>query len=193
VWRLYERPDNLLVYFCEKLIVADDNEDDLGRRLDSYLGSIGIDARDALVIADSTGAHQNAARQRSSKFSHEILRDWYFTVLSPERAKMTNSVTGVGRNPDVDDSLAQFYDICAADRVLVDPDAEWMVESLRRCKVKKRGGSLRLDDSKPGYSHQVDTARYVTWFFEPKRGPKPDSSFDNEAFEALAEVRLFQR
>lgn len=181
--RLYEREDGKIVYHATKAIVAGDNEDDLCRRVDEYLETLGLTARDALAICDSTGRFQNAAHTQNTKPSHDIVREWQFTVVAPRKVKKSGKLGNA--NPDVEDSLAQFYDICTDDRFLVaeGEDTEWLVECLRRCKIKKRGGTIRLDDSKPGYSHLVDTARYWTWFFEPKRGPaRPAPTMDLDKF-----------
>jgi hypothetical protein len=190
VFRLYRREDGKIVYFAEHIIVAGDNEDDLANRIDSYLGTIGLTARDALVVADSTGRFQNAGHNTKTKPSHDILREWYFTVVAPRRMK-SNGKSFINANPLVEDSLAQFYDICKADRILVDPDAEWLIESLRRCKVKKRGGTIRLDDSQPGYSHPVDCARYVTWYFEPRRGVAAPTKVDREFMRELRSIKTW--
>ncbi len=191
VWRLYQRAVDQLVYHCQKVIVAGDNEDDLCRRVEDYLATLGLTPHDALAICDSTGRHQNASHDSRTKPSHDIVREWYFTVVAPRKVKK-NGKLGIA-NPDVEDSLAQFYDVCKEDRVLVaeGEDTEWMVESLRRCKIKKRGGTIRLDDSKPGYSHPVDTARYTTWYFEPRRGPvAPAPIMDGERFNELSRVKF---
>jgi hypothetical protein len=192
IWKLFENEDRQIVFHALKMIVAGDNEDDLCERVEAYLATLGLTPRDALAICDSTGRHLNAAHTKLTKPSHDIVREWYFTVVSPRKVKR-NGRLGVA-NPDVEDSLAQFYDVCKANRLLVAPgeDAEWLVESLRRCKVKKRGGTIRLDDSPPGYSHPVDTARYVTWFFEPRRGLVPPSKgLDTDTFDNLRAIRLF--
>lgn len=189
VWRLFEREDSKIVYHAQKMIVAGDNEDDLCRRVEEYLATLGLTTRDALAVCDSTGRHLNAAHTKLTKPSHDIVREWYYTVVAPRKVKV-NGKLGVA-NPDVADSLAQFYDLCTDNRVLVaeGEDTEWLVESLRRCKIKKRGGTIRLDDAKPGYSHPVDTSRYVTWFFEPRRGlPRP--GFDAGTFDALRGVSI---
>lgn len=191
LWRLFERPDGKVVYHGQKVIVAGDNEDDLCERVQTYLQPLGLTERDALAICDSTGRFQNAPHNQHTKPSHDIVREWGFTVVGPRKVKR-NGKLGV-QNPDVEDSLAQFYDICTEGRLLVAPgeDAEWLVESLRRCKIKKRGGTIRLDDAKPGYSHAVDTSRYVTWYFEPRRGAQPPTTMNTETFDALARIRLF--
>ncbi len=188
VFRIFRTETGKVVYFVEHAIVAGDNEDDLSRRIDEYLATLGLTAHDALVVADSTGRHQNAGHTRLTKPSHAIMREWQFTVVAPRKVKRSGALGNA--NPDVEDSLSQFYDICKADRVIVDPAADWAVESLRRCKIKKRGGTIRLDDSNPGYSHPVDCIRYVTWYFEPRRGPTPttsDPSFGRE----LRSIKIF--
>lgn len=178
-----------VIYFAEKCIVAGDNEDDLAQKIDSYLADLGLTARDALVVADSTGAHQNAGHTTRTKPSHAILQEYHFTVVGPRKILKSGKVGKA--NPDVEDSLAQFYDICKAGRFIVDPSAEWQIESLRRCKIKKRGGTIRLDDSKPGYSHAVDCDRYVTWYFEPRRGVVPEHVDDGTADE-IRKIRFLQ-
>jgi hypothetical protein len=189
VWfQIYEREDGKRVYVAEKFIGADGNEDDLARRIAEYAASQGLDARDVLIVADSTGRHQNAART-GSKPSHAILREWFFDVYSPQRIKVSGGF-GIS-NPDVPDSLAQFADVCDENRLLVLPSEEWLITSLRKCKTKKRGYSLRLDDAKPGYSHAVDCCRYATWYFEPKRGPVKKPRFDHETFDELSKIRGF--
>jgi hypothetical protein len=191
IWRLFEREDLKIVYHAQKVIVAGDNEDDLCRRVEEYLAKLGLTPRDALAICDSTGRFQNAAHTQLTKPSHDIVREWFFTVVAPRKIKRSGKLGNA--NPDVEDSLSQFYDLCKADRVLVaeGEDTEWLVESLHRCKTKKRGGTIRLDDSKPGYSHAVDTARYTTWYFEPRRGHVPiEPAFDRESFEALKDLKL---
>lgn len=190
IWRLFERPDKKIVYAAQKMIVAGDNEDDLCRRVEEYLASIGLTTRDMLAVCDSTGRHLNAGHTKLTKPSHDIVREWGFTVVAPRKVKVSGKL-GIA-NPDVADSLAQFYDICKADRVLVaeGEDTEWLVESLRRCKIKKRGGTIRLDDAKPGYSHPTDTARYVTWFFEPQRGPVAPP-IDIDVAGEVRKIRLF--
>lgn len=189
IWRLYEREDLAVVFHAQKAIVAGDNEDDLCQRVDAYLGELGLTARDALAICDSTGRHLNAGHTQNTKPSHDIVREYYFTVVAPRKVKRSGKL-GIA-NPDVEDSLAQFYDLCTDNRVLVatGEDTEWLVESLRRCKIKKRGGTIRLDDSHPGYSHPVDTARYVTWFFEPRRGPAP-LPYDTKTADEIRKMRL---
>jgi hypothetical protein len=191
LWRLYQRAPDQVVYHCQKVIVAGDNEDDLCRRVEDYLLTLGLTPREALAICDSTGRHQNASHDTRTKPSHDIVREWYFTVVAPRKVKKNGKLGSA--NPDVEDSLAQFYDLCKEDRVLVaeGEDTEWMVTSLQRCKIKKRGGTIRLDDSKPGYSHPVDTARYTTWFFEPRRGPvAPAPAIDKERFNELSRVKF---
>jgi len=187
-FKLWRREDGKIVYHAQWHVVAGDNEDDLSRRMDEYLATLGLTARDALVVADSTGRHQNASHSSLTKPSHAILREWHFHVVAPKRMKVSGGF-GIG-NPDVEDSLPQFYDVCTENRFIVTPEAPWLSESLRRCKTKKRGGTIRLDDSKPGYSHGVDTCRYVTWYFEPRRGPVAapvDKKFNNE----LRSIRVF--
>lgn len=188
IGKLYRRPDGKVVFVFEHIIVAGDNEDDLARRIDEWLGDHGYTARDALVVADSSGRTQNAAHTSLTKPSHAILQEWFFTVVGPAKVKVNGKLGK--RNPDVDDSLAQFYDLCTEERILVYPEAEWLIESLRRCKIKKRGGSIRLDDSHPGYSHPVDTVRYVTWYFEPRRGPT-QAPLDRDVAGELRRIRLF--
>jgi hypothetical protein len=189
-WKLYEREDGKIVYHGIKCIVAGDNEDDLCERSEGYLATLGLTPRECLAICDSTGRHQNSYHDSRTKPSHAIVQEWYFTVVAPRKVKKSGKLGNA--NPDVEDSLSQFYDLCKEDRILVAEGeaAEWLVECLRRCKIKKRGGTIRLDDSNPGYSHPVDTARYCTWYFEPRRGPAP-SGFDNETFDALREIRVF--
>ncbi len=187
VCRIFRSDTGKIVYFVEHVIVAGDNEDDLAERIDSYLASIGLGAQDALVVADSSGRWQNAAHTSRTKPSHDILREWQFTVVAPRRVKRSGALGNA--NPEVEDSLAQFYDVCKDDRFIVSPEAEWMVESLRRCKIKKRGGTIKLDDRKPGYSHPVDCGRYVVWFFEPKRGPAP-LPYDSETADEVRKVRI---
>lgn len=192
IWRLYERDrDQRIVYHAQKVIVAGDNEDDLCSRVDTYLGTLGLTAREALAICDSTGRHQNAAHTKNTKPSHEIVREWYFAVVAPRRERKSGK-GWIDANPYVEDSLSQFYDLCKDDRILVaeGEDTEWLVESLRRCKIKKRGGTIRLDDSKPGYSHPVDTARYVPAYFEPARGPV-SPPVDTDIADEVRKVRLF--
>lgn len=191
LWKLFEREDGAIVFHGIKCIVAGDNEDDLCRRVDEYLATLGLTAREALAVCDSTGRHQNAAHSKNTKPSHDIVREWYFTVVAPRKVKINGKLGA--QNPDVADSLAQFYDICTAGRLLVaeGEEAEWLVESLRRCKIKKRGGTIRLDDAKPGYSHPVDTARYVTWYFEPRRGPQTPTGIDIDTFDKFEGIRLF--
>lgn len=191
VWRLFEREDGKIVYAAQKMIVAGDNEDDLCQQVDRYLGKIGLTARDALAICDSTGRFQNAAHTKNTKPSHEIVKEYYFTVVAPRREKRSGK-GWIDANPLVEESLSQFYDLCKDDRVLVadGEDTEWLVESLRRCKIKKRGGTIRLDDSKPGYSHAVDTARYVPAYFEPARGPA-SAPIDTDVAEEVRKLRLF--
>lgn len=194
VFRLFRRPgDKKLIYWAERYIDAPGGfEDDLARRVDEYLGSLGLTARDALVVADSTGRHQDGAHRSNTKPSHDILREWYFHVVAPMRKK--KSGWGIG-NPDVDDSVAQFncviLDGCFVVSDTADPN-EFLVTALRKCRTKKRGGSIRLDDRAPGYSHPVDCSRYVTYYFEPKRGPGTPG-FDFESFKHLSEIRQLFR
>lgn len=188
-FRLWRREDKRTVYALQKVIIAGDNEDDLARLMDDYLGSLGLSARDALVIADSTGRFQNASHSKNTKPSHDILREWFFTVVSPRRIKTSGKGFSKGDNPLVEDSLAQFYDICQDSRFLVAPSEEWAIESHRRCKIKPRGGTIRLDDSKPGHSHPVDCSRYVTWYFEPRRGPLAPP-IDTQTADEIRKIRL---
>lgn len=191
-WKLYEREDGKIVYHGIKCIVAGDNEDDLCDKAEQYLATLGLTPRDCLAICDSTGRHLNAAHDQRTKPSHAIVQEWLFTVVAPRKVKKSGKLGNA--NPDVEDSLSQFYDICKEDRVLVAEGeaTEWLVESLRRCKIKKRGGTIRLDDSKPGYSHPVDTARYCTWYFEPKRGVTPPTMPNKEVNNAIRAIRPFR-
>lgn len=196
VMRLFERPsDRKLVYFVEHCIVAGDNEDDLCRRLCEYLETRSLGPRDVLVVADSSGRWQDAQHRQNAKPSHEIMREWYFTVVAPRKVKARG---GFGnKNPEVEESLAQFYDLCTDGRFLVSdptltPSTEFLVEAHRRCKIKKRGGTIRLDDRAPGYSHPVDCDRYVTWYFEPRRGPAAEPA-DRSADAALRRVKILTR
>jgi hypothetical protein len=194
VFRLFRKPgSDALVYWAERYIEARNGyEDELAMAIDEYLNGIGLTARDALVVADSTGRHQDALHQKGTKPSHQILREYYFTVVSPMR-KLKQGGWGIG-NPDVDDSVAQFNCVLMDDCFYVSDEAdpnEFLITSLRKCKTKKRGGSIRLDDRPPGYSHPVDCGRYVTYYFEPRRGPSvPDGGFNRAAFDALAGTRL---
>ena len=193
VFQLFRQPDGKLLYWAERYIDAPGGyEDDIARRVEDYLSTIGLTARDVLVVADSTGRHQDGTH-KNAKPSHQILREWYYTVVAPQRQKKSGG-WGIG-NPDVDDSVAQFNCILMADSFLVSSDAdpnEFLITSLRKCKTKKRGGSIRLDDRPPGYSHPVDCCRYVTWYFEPKRGPDvaPDPGLNRKAFEAFGGIRI---
>jgi hypothetical protein len=194
VFKLFRVPDKEgLVYWAEKYIEARNGyEDELAMAVDEYLVSIGLSARDALVVADSTGRNQDALHQKNSKTSHQILREYYFTVVAPMR-KRKDGGWGIG-NPDVDDSVAQFNCVLMQNCFYVSDHADpndFLIEALRKCKTKKRGGSIRLDDRPPGYSHPVDTCRYVTYYFEPRRGPAP-AGIDTATFNELRSIRIFQ-
>jgi hypothetical protein len=162
-------------------------EDDQARRIAAYASEVhGLDARDVLLVADSTGRFQNASHEAGAKPSHAILREWFFTVVPPEYKRKADGSRGAPYNGDVDDSLARFYDVCEDGKLLVAPTEEWLIESLRRCKLKRKaGGGIRLDDSKPGYSHAVDCCRYVTWYLEPRRGPRPAGGIDIPTFDKI--------
>lgn len=189
-WRIYLREDGRDVYHSFKAIVAGDNEDDLCQRCDDYLGELGLTTREALAVCDSTGRFQGADRSPNTKYSHDIVREYYFTVVAPRRARRSGKGF-INDNPLVEESLAQFYDLCTDNCVLIAEGeaSEWHVECHRRCKIKKRGATIRLDDRPPGYSHLVDTSRYVIWYFEPRRGPKPTpQKFDRETYEEIRAV-----
>lgn len=166
--RFYRRGDGKLVYHPFNVILAEGREDDLAEAMLDK----GHEAKSALAIADSSGAYQNVQRVRNGIYSHDILREYGFTVVAPVKKRDPRGTTGVGRNPDLEDSLAQLYNVCTEGRLIVHPKCAWLIESLRRCKVK-RGASVKMDDAKPGYSHIVDCLRYVIWWAEPPRAVAP--------------------
>lgn len=188
-FRLYRRPgDSRLIYHAEKYLEARDGfEDELAMLMDEDMAGLGLTARDALIVADSTGRHQDALHQKNTKPSHQILREYYFTVVSPMRKKKSGG-WGIG-NPDVDDSVAQFNCVLIDDCFYVSDAEEFLITALRKCKTKKRGGGIRLDDTK-GFSHPVDCSRYVTYYFEPKRGPKP-TPYDKTTADEIRKIKLF--
>jgi hypothetical protein len=191
VFRLYRKPNGDLAYFAERYIEARDGyEDELAILLDEYLASIELSARDALMVADSTGRHQDAQHRRNAKPSHEVMREYYFTVVAPMRKRKSGG-WGIG-NPDVDDSVAQFNSVLMADCFIVSDEAdpnEFMITALRKGKTKKRGGSIRLDDRPPGYSHPIDCGRYVTYYFEPRRGPV-GPGYDQKTADSIREIKI---
>lgn len=186
-FRLYRTETGKIVYHAERTIVAGDNEDDLADRMDSYARSQGLGISDVLAICDSSGRWQNSRHDHSDKPSHAILKEWGFNVVAPRKVLKSGKLGKA--NPDVEDNLALLYDVCQQDRVLVTPD-DWLVECLRRCKLKKGSGRMVLDDSRPGYSHAVDCTRYVVWYFEPRRGPAAPP-IDREAADEIRKVRVF--
>jgi len=181
--RVYRREDNKQVYYAYSTILSDGNEDDLAEKVIEA----GFDPADALAVADASGAWQNTQRKRTGIYSHDILREHGFSVVAPATVKSKKS--RFFKNPDLDNSLAVLFDVCTEGRLLVDPDCEWLIEALRRCKVKRMSGRNRLNDEGKGYAHVLDCLRYVIWYCEPRRRPmKPQ--FDAATFDRLSGVRI---
>lgn len=187
-FKLYERTDKRRVYYAERAILAGGGEEDLAEKIIDA----GYAPAETLIVADSSGAWFGAER-KPEKYSHNVLREYGFAVVVPAHGRAaTKSKTGIPRNPDVEDNLMQLLELCEDDRFLVSPDEEWLIECCRKCRLVWDSGRVRLDDAEPGYSHLVDTVRYVPAFFEPKRGPRRTLTGNSTAREQVRGLRIFE-
>lgn len=143
-----------------------------------------------LMIADGTGARQNAEHRWGEPDSYRQLKTdgWY---IEPP---MRHWRHGTPWNPPVPTSRDQMHDCFTRRRILISPQCEnpaegfsSLIDSLRKAKRGPKGGLLE----KGGYQHCPDGLRYLAWRFLPRPQPVAPQGHDSETFEALAKIRLF--
>ncbi len=156
-------------YYLTDVVTGNGHEEGLSDRLYDRQYS-----NQALVlVADTSGHYQDVERHHDGQRSHQKLRDCGWHVEAPvEPRHPEKSKYGVGRNPIVEESLAQLYEVMDEGRLRVDPSQRcaWIVESLKKCRVNRRGAK-QVIDNRDEYGHTIDCIRYFIWWVEPAPGP----------------------
>jgi hypothetical protein len=194
VWnKILKRPDGVRVYYASDELLVPGTENELAEAMIDWLDDRDIDRAKVLNVFDGSGLWQKITRDRDGNYSHNILKSYGLEVVPPRRPlNPTNTPSGSGRNPHVPDSLAQMSDVLLADRLLVSPRCTWLIESLKKCSIKKLAGGVVLDKSrdKDQFTHVTDGERYFVWFFEPKKAPRAPAPLDEKTFNELRGIRL---
>ncbi len=166
LFRFFRRGDGKTIYYAHTAALSPDWEQGLSERF--Y--EIGYDPREIVFIADSSGAWQAVDRSatRIKKSSHELLREegWVVHPVTKPHDRKNRGTSGAGHNPDVGDNLSLLNDVVEDGRLLVSPSCTWLVESLRKGKLRHTAGRVFLDGD---YAHILDCLRYVIHYFEPAR------------------------
>jgi hypothetical protein len=197
VGKLYRTPAGELVLAIREFVGTQGTEQDLTMALTArgyFPGPVDYEGRPAaslMLVGDATGARQNAEHRKRDPYSFTRLRADGWTVLPP-------AYYGPKRtpwNPLVPDSRKQMKACFLAGQILLAPEcAETgtgfpsLIESFARAKVNSNGRF----EKKGHFTHGPDGVRYLAWRFLPRpQPPRPDQSFNREAFDALRSVKIF--
>jgi hypothetical protein len=143
----------------------------------------------ALIVADGTGARQNAAHNWEQPPSFVPMSNDGWLCVPP-----TYTRNGKPDNPLVKESRAQMHAVLSAHQILISPKLKEpeegfasLVESMRRAKVTPRGGLVE----KGGWQHACDDVRYLAWKFLPRpQPPRGPEGMDDTTADEIRSIRV---
>lgn len=188
--KLYRNDQGELVLHVIRTIAVRGVEADFSQALHAagYVPDPGKPAS-VMIVADATGARQNAEHRWNEPTSFKALKadGWY---VQPAGRHWR---TKVPWNPLVTESRDQMHSLFLRKRILLSPRCEEptegfhsLVESFRKAKAGPKGGLVE----KGGYQHCPDGVRYLAWRFLPRpQGPAP-APIDTETADAVRKIRF---
>jgi hypothetical protein len=169
--KLYRDEEGNLILFIIRTIAVRGVEADFSQALHAagFAPSAG-QPTSVLLIADATGARQNAEHKYHEPSSYKYLKADGWFVQPPMRHWRTR----VPWNPLVADSRDQMHGLFLRHRIVLSQKCEQptegfhsLVESFRKAKTGPKGGLLE----RGGYQHNPDGVRYLAWRFLPRARP----------------------
>ena len=162
-WKVYGTIADPILWCVDELLVENaDGEDHFLDEVDRK----GYGPEDVVWVMDASCFFQDDKHRRNGVVSHDYFRRAHYQCFPPQPAAK-KSTTGRARNPDVEDTVSLVNKLLAAPRMMVDPAASYLAESLLKCPgyQKKRG---RAPKPATKYTHITDTARYLAWWALPR-------------------------